>query len=232
MGSTTSSPVIRAEGLAKSFGGRPALTDVSFDVAAGEVVGVLGPNGAGKTTTLRILLGLLAPDRGRASLTGDVGYLPEGHVGYDALSVRGYLRFLARAKGLRRGSLAEETDRVLAAVEVLDLARRPMGRLSKGQRQRVGIAQALLGSPPAYVLDEPTSGLDPAQVAATRTLVRSVAGDGAAVLVCTHLLAEAAATCDRIVVLVRGRVVATEAPGDAADLEQRFLRLVAEAELS
>lgn len=107
-----------------------------------------------------------------------------------------------------------------------------MGRLSKGQRQRVGIAQALLGSPPNYVFDEPTAGLDPAQTHDMRALLRDLASDGAAVLVSTHLLAEAAATCDRIVVIVKGRVVATERPDESDDLEARFLRLVAEAELS
>lgn len=226
------SAVIEADGLARSFGGRPALTDVSFTVDAGEVVGLLGPNGAGKTTVLRILLGLLPADRGGGSVHGEVGYLPEGHTGYDALTVGGYLRFLARAKGVPRAVVSDETRRVLDAVDAADLVRRPVGRLSKGQRQRVGIAQALLGSPPAYVLDEPTSGLDPAQVAGLRTLVRNLAGTGSAVLISTHLLAEAAASCDRIVVVAKGRVVATETPGDAADLEARFLRLVAEAELS
>lgn len=112
------------------------------------------------------------------------------------------------------------------------MARRPLGRLSKGQRQRIGLAQALIGSPPAYILDEPTQGFDPAQAVEARQLVRGLAAEGAAVLVSTHLLAEAAAMCDRVVVIVRGKVVAEERPGEVADLEARFLRLVGETELA
>lgn len=224
--------MIVAEGLRKSFGGWPALVDVSFRAEEGEVLGVLGPNGAGKTTAMRILLGLLRPDGGRGTVDGAVGYLPEGHTGYHGLSVRGYLRFLGRAKGLPRRELDDEVERVLDATDATDLRRRPLGRLSRGQRQRVGLSQALLGAPGAYVLDEPTAGLDPNQTAEVRALVRSLADDGAALLLSTHLLADAAASCDRIVVIAKGRVVATEQPGDAADLEARFLRLVAEAELS
>ncbi len=224
--------MIVVDGVTKHFGGRPAVDDVSFRVEPGEVVGFLGPNGAGKTTTMRVLLGLLRPDAGTAEVDGDVGYLPEGHVGYEGLTVTAYLRFLGRAKGLARADDADERRRVLEAVDAADLERRPVGRLSKGQRQRVGIAQALLGSPTTYVFDEPTSGLDPKQVHDARALFRGLAADGAAVLVSTHLLAEAAATCDRIVVIVKGRVVATERPDETDDLEERFLRLVAEAELS
>jgi ABC-2 type transport system ATP-binding protein len=124
-----------------------------------------------------------------------------------------------------------ELERVMEAAGVSDLARRPVERLSKGQRQRVGLAQALLGSPPAYVLDEPTIGLDPKQIVETREVISSLRDD-AAVLLSTHLLAEASGLCDRVVVIVRGRVVAEERPEQAPDLEERFLRLVAEAELS
>jgi ABC-2 type transport system ATP-binding protein len=220
--------MIEARGLVRHFGGRTAVDDVSFAVAPGEVVGFLGPNGAGKTTTMRLLLGLLRPHGGRAVLGGSVGYLPEVFTGYDALSVLGYLRYMARVKGAE----ASEPARVAAALDVDGLARRPLGRLSKGQRQRVGMAQALLGRPPAYVLDEPTQGLDPAQVVDARTAIRALANGGAAVLLSTHLLAEAAAVCDRVVVITRGRIVAEERPGAAGDLEARFLRLIAEAELS
>ena len=221
--------MIRADALARRFGGRVAVHDASLHVDAGEVVGLLGPNGAGKTTTMRMLLGLLRPSSGTAEIDGPVGYLPERYTGYDGLTVRSYLRFMARVKNVDAGA---EVDRVLREAHVDDLASRPMARLSKGQRQRTGVAQALLGSPPNYVFDEPTQGLDPAQVVDTRRLLRGLADDGAAVLLSTHLLAEAAAVCDRVVVLARGRVVAEERPSSAADLEERFLRLVAEAELS
>lgn len=222
--------MIEADALRRDFGGRPAVRDVSFRVDPGEIVGFLGPNGAGKTTTMRMLLGLLRPSSGRGTIEGSVGYLPEGHVGYEHLSVERYLRFLARAKGLRGTDAATTIGAALAAVDLDDLRRRPLGRLSRGQRQRAGIAQALLGSPDAYVFDEPTAGLDPTQVVDVRTTFRRLADDGAAVLVSTHLLAEARAVCDRVVIVARGRVLADEAPTD--DLEQRFLQLVARAELS
>ncbi|MDQ1438650.1 MAG: gliding motility-associated transport system ATP-binding protein [Acidimicrobiaceae bacterium] len=221
--------MIEAKGLSRSFGGREVVHDVDFRVGPGEVVGFLGPNGAGKTTTIRMLLGLLRPDRGSADVSRPVGYLPEQFAGYDGMSVRGYLRFMARMKQ----PPSNEVDAAMARAGVADLARRPLARLSKGQRQRVGLAQALLGSPPAFVLDEPMQGLDPKQVVDARHVVQSLAHEGgAAVLLSTHVLAEAAAICDRVVVIVKGRVVAEERPGDAADLEARFLRLVGQAELA
>ena len=221
--------MIRATELSRTFGGRTVVDAVSFAVDPGEVVGFLGPNGAGKTTTMRMLLGILRPTSGEAAVDGPVGYVPEGFAAYEALSVRSYLRFVTRVKRVP----ADDADRAMAAAGVADLATRPFGRLSKGQRQRVGIAQSLLGSPPAYVLDEPTQGLDPKQVVEARALVRSLAADqGAAVLLSTHLLAEASSVCDRVVVIVGGRLVAEERPGEAGDLEARFLRLVGEQELS
>lgn len=221
--------MIRAEGLRRSFGATPAVVDASFRVEAGDVVGLLGPNGAGKTTVLRMLLGLLTPDAGSASAGSRVGYLPERFSGYDALTVRGYLRYLATVKGAGR----PDVERVLDAMELGPMRHRVMGRLSRGQYQRVGWAQALLlGPPAAYLFDEPTQGLDPSQVVQARTLLRSLSSQGGAVLFSTHLLAEAAAVCDRVVVMAGGRVVADEPVGEATSLEERFLRLVGEAELS
>jgi ABC-2 type transport system ATP-binding protein len=219
--------MIEARGLTRRFGGRVVVDNISFSVGAGEVVGFLGPNGAGKTTTMRMLLGLLRPDDGEARIEGTTGFLPEVFAGYDQLSVRRYLRFMAAMKRVDRA----EVDRAALAVGVDDLLRRPVGRLSKGQRQRVGMAQALLGAPANFVFDEPTQGLDPKQVVSARALLRDLASGGAAVLLSTHLLAEASAVCDRVVVIVAGRVVAEERPGETTDLEQRFLRLVGEAEL-
>jgi len=221
--------VIEAVGLTKAFGGRPAVRDVSFAVGPGEVVGILGPNGAGKTTTIRMLLGLLRPDAGHAVRPVSIGYLPEQVAPYEQLSVRGYLRFIANAKGVG-ADLRAEVDRCADRAGVGDLARRPIGRLSRGQRQRACIAAALLGSPPAYLLDEATSGLDPRQTLDTRDLIREVAAEGAAVLLSTHILGEAAAVCDRVVIIAGGQVLAEERPGDAHDLEARFVRLVADAE--
>lgn len=221
--------MIRVDGLTRSFAGRVVVDGVTFAVAPGEVVGFLGPNGAGKTTTIRMLLGLLRPSAGHVELARPVGHLPETFTGYDALSVDQQLRFWCRVRGL---DPAEAIPPALAATDLTDLARRPLRRLSKGQHQRVGLAQAVLGDPPALVLDEPTIGLDPAQLVDARRLVRSAADRGAAVLLSTHLLSEASAVCDRIVVLVGGRVVAEEVPGSSADLEDRFLRLVGEGSLS
>lgn len=223
--------MIQADELGKRFGGRTAVDGVTFRVSPGEVVGFLGPNGAGKTTTLRMVLGLLAPSSGSASVDGAVGYLPEVFAPYGELSVTRYLRFMARMKKV--SAKGNEIARVLRDAGISDLESRLVGRLSKGQRQRLGIAQALLGRPPAYVLDEPTAGLDPRQVVEARAVFRSLADkDGAAVLVSTHVLSEAAAICDRVIVIAKGRVVAEERPGEAGDLEERFLRLVGEAELS
>ena len=219
--------MIEARSLTKRFGGRSAVEDISFAVQAGEVVGFLGPNGAGKSTTMRMLLGLLRPTSGAAVIDGAVGYLPEAFAAYDALTVRSYLRFMARMKKAEE----QDVDRALEAADTASLASRPFGRLSKGQRQRVGLAQALLGAPPNYVFDEPTQGLDPSQVVSARSLIRSLADDGAAVLLSTHLLAEAAAICDRVVVIAGGRVLAEERPADSPDLEARFLALVGRASL-
>ena len=216
--------MIEADGLTKRFGGRTAIDGVSLRVEPGEIVGFLGPNGAGKTTTMRILLGTLRADAGDARMTRPAGYLPETFSAYDALSVRSYLSFMARLKR------ANNVDDAMQRAGVTELAGRPVGRLSKGQRQRVGLAQALLGSPSAYVLDEPTIGLDPKQIVETRSVIRTLRSD-AAVLLSTHLLAEAAELCDRVVVIVKGRVVAEERPAEAHDLEARFLRLVGESEL-
>ena len=221
--------MIRADGLTRTFAGRVVVHDVTFLVAPGEVVGFLGPNGAGKTTTIRMLLGLLRSSAGKVALERPVGYLPETFSGYESLSVSSYLRFWCRIRGL---DADEAIPPALLATDLTDLAGRPIRRLSKGQRQRVGLAQAVLGSPPSLVLDEPTIGLDPSQLVDARRLMRAAAERGSAVLFSTHLLAEAAATCDRIIVVVGGRVVAEEVPGSTDELEDRFLRLVGAAELS
>lgn len=211
--------MIVADGLCRSFGGTEVVSDVSFEVSGGEIVGLLGPNGAGKTTIIRMLAGLLRAQRGRATTTRPLGYLPEQLQPYEALSVRGYLRFACRTRRIGASAI----ERAMIDAGVTDLSCRPIGRLSKGQRQRVALAQAVLGEPQSVVLDEPTASLDPQQVTEVRGLLRRLADRSAAVLVSTHLLSQAAAVCDRVVVLSAGRVVAVEAPGP--DLEKRFLAL-------
>lgn len=218
--------MIAADGLGRSFGGRPVVSGVTLRIEEAEVVGLVGPNGAGKTTTIRMLLGLLRPSSGTAHIDEPAGYMPELYSGYDGLSVRGYLRFCARMKGYGLETIHD----ALASTDIADLSRRPMARLSKGQRQRVGIAQAVLGTPRTLILDEPTIGLDPRQVVEARALVRSIADDGCAVLLSTHLLAEAASLCDRVLVMAGGKVVAEETDLDAGDLETRFIQHLVEAE--
>ncbi len=211
--------MIEVRGLSKAYGPRLALDDVTFSVAKGEIMGFLGPNGAGKTTTMRILTGFLPASSGVATVAGfdvfedpysvreRVGYLPETPPLYPELSVGGYLEFCAE---LRRIPRAQRAGRVGATMERVGLRgweRRLLGSLSKGYRQRVGLAQAILHDPPVLILDEPTSGLDPAQVAGIRELVLSLAGTHTVIL-STHILSEVEALCPRIVMVNRGKLVA------------------------
>jgi ABC-2 type transport system ATP-binding protein len=211
--------VISVEGLVKRYGRVVALDGVSFTVGRGQVVGFLGPNGAGKTTTLRIVAGFLAADGGRVLVDGidvareplaaqrRIGYLPEGAPCYDDMRVADFLGYRARLKGAPRSGVA----RALAAAHVADVAARRIGQLSKGYRQRVGLADALVADPPILVLDEPTAGLDPNQIREVRDLVRELARERT-VLLSTHILSEVEALAAHVVILVGGRVVAAGAP--------------------
>ncbi len=213
--------MIRVEHLTKNYGPRVAVADVTFEVAAGEVLGFLGPNGAGKTTTMRILTGYLPPSGGRAEVAGfdvskeslaareRIGYLPETVPLYPDMSVRSYLDFMAKIKGVKERR--REVDRSMEKARIAHRASDAIGKLSKGLRQRVGLAQALLGDPPVLILDEPTSGLDPKQIIETRNLIKSLGGEHTVVL-STHILPEVAATCSRIVIIANGRVVAEDTP--------------------
>jgi len=217
--------MIRAEHLTKQFGTFTAVSDVSFAVERGEIVGFLGPNGAGKSTTMRILCGVFPPSSGRALVAGYdvvadsvrarsvIGYFPERVSLYLDLTVREYLRYAAEMKGLTRAQQRTELDRVLAACALGRVARRMIGTLSKGYRQRVGIAQALLGQPRVLILDEPTAGLDPEQVAETRRLIRELRGESTVIL-STHILPEVEATCDRVIIINQGRILAVDTPNN------------------
>ncbi len=236
--------MIRAEGLVKHYGATRACDGVDFEVPGGSVAGFLGPNGAGKTTTLRLLTTFLSPDAGRAVVAGfdtgsepaevrrSIGYLPERPPLDLDHTVREYLGFCATLRGLsgraRRTALAREVERCGLA----PVAGRVIGNLSKGYRQRVGLAQALLHEPPVLLLDEPTAGLDPAQIVEMRALVRSFAGKRT-VLLSSHRLSEIAMTCSRALIIHRGRIV-DQGPMDAltADggLEARFVRALADEE--
>jgi ABC-2 type transport system ATP-binding protein len=213
--------VIRVEHLTKNYGPRVAVAGVTFEVEKGEVLGFLGPNGAGKTTTMRILTGYLPPSGGRAEVAGfdvatqslqaraHIGYLPETVPLYTDMSVRSYLDFMAKIKGATERR--REVERAMEKARIAHRAEDQIGKLSKGLRQRVGLAQALLGDPPVLILDEPTSGLDPKQIIETRNLIKSLGGEHTVVL-STHILPEVAATCSRIIIISNGRVVAQDTP--------------------
>jgi ABC-2 type transport system ATP-binding protein len=234
--------LLEVHGISKRFGDTTAIDDVSFRAAKGEVVGFLGPNGAGKTTTLRILSTYLTPDTGSARVAGfdvveqpmevrrRIGYLPEHPPLYNDLTVEEFLAFCAALRGVVRGRKRAAVDHALERCGLGAVRGRRIGNLSKGYRQRVGLAQALVHSPDVLVLDEPTVGLDPHQIHEIRNLIRSLAG-AQTVLLSTHILPEVAMTCSRVVVVHRGRVVAEDtldSVSGTGTLEEAFLRLTAE----
>jgi ABC-2 type transport system ATP-binding protein len=211
--------MIQAERLSKSYGAFRAVTDVSLHVERGEVVGFLGPNGAGKSTTLRMLAGFLGPTSGRVRIDGHdiaeepllarqkIGYMPETSPLYPEMRVREYLAFRAELKRVPRRERRAAVEAAAEEAGVLEMADVLIGHLSKGYRQRVGLADALLGAPPVLILDEPTAGLDPNQIREVRELVRR-RGREHAILLSTHILSEVEATCSRAVVIARGNLVA------------------------
>ena len=215
--------MIEVQHITKRYGTVTAVDDVSFRVERGEILGFLGPNGAGKTTTMRILTGYMPPSEGRAMVAGyDVfthpldakrrtGYLPETPPLYPDMTVREYLDFVARIKGVPSNEQKSRVSTVMERAHVADMANRHCAKLSKGYRQRVGLAQALIHNPDVLILDEPTAGLDPKQIIETRSLIRSLAGDHTIVL-STHILPEVAQTCQRVVIINKGRVVAVDTP--------------------
>ncbi|MEH2414115.1 ABC transporter ATP-binding protein [Nostoc sp.] len=215
--------MIEVEHLSKIYGSTPAITDVTFSVEPGEILGLLGPNGAGKTTTMRILAGYLPATNGNARIAGydvhenslavrqRIGYLPETPPLYPDMTVEGFLHFVARIKGVSAG---DRPNKVTAAIErcnLEDKRRVIIRKLSKGYRQRVGIAQAIVHDPPAIILDEPTVGLDPRQIIEVRNLIKSLAGSHTIIL-STHILPEVSMTCSRVAIINRGKVVATNTP--------------------
>jgi len=215
--------VIEVQHLTKRYGNVTAVDDVSFTVEKGEILGFLGPNGAGKTTTMRVLTGYMPATDGRARVAGfDVfdqpieskrrtGYLPETPPLYPDMTVREYLAFVSKIKGVPAKERAGRLDYVMKRTYIADMAGRACGKLSKGYRQRVGLAQALIHNPDVLILDEPTAGLDPKQIIETRKLIKELAGDHTIVL-STHILPEVAQTCQRVVIINKGRVVAVDTP--------------------
>lgn len=215
--------MIEVKDLRKRFGDNLAVDGLDFSVAAGEILGFLGPNGAGKTTTMRILTGYFPPSSGSATIAGHdvvddplaarraVGYLPENVPLYGDMRVREYLDFVGGAKGLKGLEARRETKRVMEATGIADRAGQLIKQLSKGYRQRVGLAQALVADPPVLILDEPTIGLDPRQIVEIRSLIKEMAGSKTVIL-SSHILPEVAATCQRVVIINQGRVVAQGPP--------------------
>jgi ABC-2 type transport system ATP-binding protein len=215
--------MIEAIHLTKVYDNTPALSDVSFQVEKGEILGFLGPNGAGKTTTMRILTGYMPPTSGTATVAGfdvldsslDVrkktGYLPENPPVYGDMTVSSFLRFIARIKGVPKTKEKERTDYVVSRCGLQEVRKRLIGHLSRGFRQRVGLAQALIHDPEVLILDEPTIGLDPGQIIEIRQLIKSLAGEHTIIL-SSHILPEVEQTCSKVVIINRGRIIAVDTP--------------------
>ncbi|MBU7585678.1 MAG: ABC transporter ATP-binding protein [Nostoc sp. TH1S01] len=215
--------MIEVEHLSKTYGSTPAITDVTFRVEPGEILGFLGPNGAGKTTTMRILAGYLPATSGTAKISGfdvhdnslavrqRIGYLPETPPLYPEMTVEGFLHFVARIKGVPAGDRTAKVKAAIARCNLEDKQKVIIRKLSKGYRQRVGIAQAIVHDPPAIILDEPTVGLDPRQIIEVRNLIKSLAGTHTIIL-STHILPEVSMTCSRVAIINQGKVVATNTP--------------------
>ena len=215
--------MIEVQHLTKRYGRLTAVEDVSFRVERGEILGFLGPNGAGKTTTMRILTGYMPATDGKATVAGfDVfdqpieakrrtGYLPESPPLYPDMTVGEYLTFVAKVKGVASNERKSRISSVMERTRIADMAKRHCGKLSKGYKQRVGIAQALIHNPDVLILDEPTAGLDPKQIIETRQLIKELAGDHTIVL-STHILPEVSQTCQRVVIINKGKVVAVDTP--------------------
>jgi ABC-2 type transport system ATP-binding protein len=219
--------MIEVDRLTRRYGGTLALDGVSFKVAAGEVAGFLGPNGAGKSTCLKILTGSLAPDGGRARIGGEdvvtnslavrrlIGFMPETVPLYPESPVGELLRFVAELKGVPRRERDDHLAGIAARTGIADVQGKLVGHLSKGYRQRVGLAQALVGDPPVLILDEPTAGLDPHQIVEIRELIRALRGHKT-VLLSSHILTEVSQVCDRVLILDKGRLVCEESAGSLA----------------
>jgi ABC-2 type transport system ATP-binding protein len=231
--------MIKVSHLTKRFAGCVAVDDLSFEVTRGEIVGFLGPNGAGKTTTMRILAGFLPASAGQAVVAGHdvltdslevrrrIGYLPENVPLYPEMRVNEYLRFRGRLKGVPRRRLRVRVDEIKERCGLQEVGRRIIGQLSKGFRQRVGLAESLVNDPELLILDEPTIGLDPNQIRQVRDLIKDLARRHT-ILLSTHILSEVEVTCRRVLIINRGRIVASDSPENLRALLQSGARITAE----
>jgi len=235
----SNSVMIKVSHLTKRFAGCVAVDDLSFEVTRGEIVGFLGPNGAGKTTTMRILAGFLPASAGQAVVAGHdvltdslevrrrIGYLPENVPLYPEMRVNEYLRFRGRLKGVPRRRLRVRVDEIKERCGLQEVGRRIIGQLSKGFRQRVGLAESLVNDPELLILDEPTIGLDPNQIRQVRDLIKDLARRHT-ILLSTHILSEVEVTCRRVLIINRGRIVASDSPENLRALLQSGARITAE----
>ena len=233
--------MIEVENLTKFYGSVVALRQVNFTVEQGEIVGFLGPNGAGKTTALRIVTCFMPPTSGTARVAGldcqqnslevraKIGYLPENVPLYQDMTTRGFLAFAAGAKGVSRSRKPQELDRVMEVCAITSVAGRIIGNLSKGYRQRIGIAQALLNDPPILILDEPTIGLDPTQIVEIRSLIKEL-GTERTIILSSHILPEVSQICQRILIINNGQIIATDTPANLTAQLQRNLQVYLEVE--
>ena len=233
--------MIEVQDLTKYYGNVIALSGVNFSVEQGEILGFLGPNGAGKTTTIRILTGFIPPTSGRARVAGfdiseaplevkkRIGYMPENVPLYGDMGVERYLLFVAELKGVSRSKRRSHIGEIMERCGIREVAQRPIGKLSKGYRQRVGIAQALVGDPEVLILDEPTIGLDPKQIVEIREMIKSFGGEKT-VLLSTHILPEVSMTCDRVVIINQGKVLAQDTPESLAARLRGVRKLILQVE--
>ena len=232
--------MVEVRGLTKYYGDFRAILDVGFTAEHGEILGLLGPNGAGKTTTMRIVTGFMPATEGTVSVEGfdvvkearearrRIGYLPENPPLYHDMTVSSYLKFVGRIKGVAKSALEDALERVLTKCFLTDVATRIVSRLSKGYRQRVGLAGALIHNPPVLILDEPTIGLDPKQIIEIRGLIKELAGDRTVIL-STHILPEVSQICSKVVIINDGTVVVEKSLKElaqGASLEEVFLRYI------
>src|SRR5262245_12909450 len=229
------------ENLTKRYAAKTAIEGMSFEVNKGEILGFLGPNGAGKTTTMRIITGFMPASDGSVRVDGfdvfdnpldvrrRIGYLPESPPLYLEMTVAGYLRFVAKIKGVPKQNIENEVARVMERASITDVKERIIAKLSKGYKQRVGLAQALLNDPPVLILDEPTIGLDPKQIHEVRELVKQLAGNHTVVL-STHILPEVEQTCHRVIIINKGKIVAVDTPQNLRSQVQGAARIFLEVE--
>lgn len=232
--------MIEVKNLTKRYGDLVAVSNISFTAAKGQILGFLGPNGAGKTTTMRIITGFMPATSGTVTVAGfdifeqsyecrrRIGYLPESPPLYNDMTVLSYLRFVGRIRGVAKADLSDAVDRVVNACGLSDVPHRVIGHLSKGYRQRVGLAQAIIHNPDVLVLDEPTIGLDPRQIIEIRSLIKELAPNRTVIL-STHILPEVTQLCDKVVIINQGRIVVEEMLETltrGTTLEQVFLRYI------